>query len=54
MFYFDTSFLAPLILEEKTGGAVEHFMAGLPVETLAVSGAETLYYSSLTPIARKK
>jgi len=47
MFYFDTSFLAPLILEEKTSGAVERFMAGLPVEALAVSHWTRVEFSSL-------
>jgi uncharacterized protein len=47
MLYFDTSFLAPLILEEKTSSAVERFMAGLPAGALAVSHWTRVEFSSL-------
>ena len=46
-FYFDTSFLAPLILEEATSAAVERFLAGLPVESLAISHWTRVEFSSL-------
>ena len=47
MLYFDTSFLAPLILEEPTSLAVERFMAGLPGGALAVSHWTRVEFSSL-------
>jgi len=37
MCYFDTSFLTPLIREEKTSSRVARFMAGLPTGELAIS-----------------
>ena len=37
MRYFDTSFLTPLIREEKTSSRVGRFMAELPVGDLAIS-----------------
>jgi uncharacterized protein len=37
MLYFDTSFLAPLIREEKTTSRIERFIASLPVGLLAIS-----------------
>jgi predicted nucleic acid-binding protein len=37
MLYFDTSFLAPLILDEPTSAKVERFIAGLAVDELAIS-----------------
>jgi uncharacterized protein len=37
MFYFDTSFVAPLILSESTSAKVEQFIAGLPTGELALS-----------------
>lgn len=46
-FYFDTSFLAPLILEETTSAAVERFLASLPVESLAISHWTRVEFSSL-------
>jgi predicted nucleic acid-binding protein len=51
MLYFDTSFLAPLILEEATSSAVEQFMAGMPVGVLAVSHWTRVEFASL--LARK-
>ena len=47
MLYFDTSFLAPLILEEATSGRVERFMAGLPTGSLALSHWTRVEFSSL-------
>ena len=47
MLYFDTSFLAPLILEEATSTAVEEFMAGLRPGALAVSHWTRVEFSSL-------
>jgi predicted nucleic acid-binding protein len=46
MFYFDTSFLAPLILEESTSPAVERFLAKLPSEALAISHWTRVEFSS--------
>ena len=46
-FYFDTSFLAPLILHESTSTKVEQFVAGLPVGELAVSHWTRVEFSSL-------
>lgn len=37
MRYFDTSFLTPLIRDEKTSPVVARFVAGLPPEGLAIS-----------------
>jgi predicted nucleic acid-binding protein len=45
--YFDTSFLAPLILDEATSGAVERFLADLPAGSLAVSHWTRVEFSSL-------
>jgi hypothetical protein len=47
MYYFDTSFLAPLILEEATSTRVEAFIARLPAGTLYVSDRTRLEFSSL-------
>ncbi len=47
MLYFDTSFLAPLILEEATSAAVEQFIRGLPAGELAVSQLARIEFSSL-------
>jgi len=47
MLYFDTSFLAPLILEESTSVAVGRFLAKLPSEALAVSHWTRVEFSSL-------
>lgn len=46
MRYFDTSFLAPLILEEATSSRVERFIAGLTGD-LAVSHWTRVEFSSL-------
>ncbi|MFY9969955.1 MAG: type II toxin-antitoxin system VapC family toxin [Roseiarcus sp.] len=37
MCYFDTSFLTPLIREEKTSSRIARFIAGLPTGELAIS-----------------
>src|SRR5579872_5672478 len=47
MLNFDTSFLTPLVLEEKTSAAVERFMARLPVGALAISHWTRVEFSSL-------
>ena len=47
MRYFDTSFLAPLILPEATSAAVSGFMADLRGEDLAVSHWTRVEFSSL-------
>jgi predicted nucleic acid-binding protein len=47
MLYFDTSFLAPLILEEPTSSAVERFIAQLPAGALAISHWTRVEFSSL-------
>lgn len=47
MVYFDTSFLAPLILEEATSGAVERFVANLPAGSLATSHWTRVEFASL-------
>ncbi len=47
MHYFDTSFLAPLILQEATSSKVERFIAGLPAGELAVSHLTRIEFSSL-------
>ena len=47
MLYFDTSFLAPLILQESTSAKVEKFMAGLPAGDLAISHWTRVEFSSL-------
>lgn len=51
MLYFDTSFLAPLILEEPTSAKIETFLARLPVEELHVSHWTRVEFASL--IARE-
>lgn len=51
MLYFDTSFLAPLILEEATSAKIEAFFAKLPVGELYVSHWTRVEFSSL--IARE-
>jgi predicted nucleic acid-binding protein len=51
MLYFDTSFLAPLILEESTSVKIEAFFARLPVGELYVSHWTRVEFSSL--IARE-
>ena len=47
MLYFDTSFLAPLILEEPTSVAVERFVSGLAAGSLAISHWTRVEFSSL-------
>jgi uncharacterized protein len=47
MLYFDTSFLAPLIRQERTSAAVQRFMAELPAGELAVSHWTRVEFSSL-------
>ena len=51
MLYFDTSFLAPLILEEATSAKIESFFAKLPVGELYVSHWTRVEFASL--IARE-
>lgn len=45
--YFDTSFLAPLILQESTSARIEKFMTGLPPGELAISHWTRVEFSSL-------
>jgi uncharacterized protein len=47
MRYFDTSFLAPLLREEKTSSRIGRFMAGLPTEELAISRWTEVEFASL-------
>ena len=55
MLYFDTSFLAPLILEEETSAKVEAFIAKLPVGELCIShGARTEFASLLAREVRMR
>jgi predicted nucleic acid-binding protein len=51
MLYFDTSFLAPLVLEEATSTKIEAFFAKLPAGDLYVSHWTRVEFSSL--IARE-
>lgn len=51
MLYFDTSFLAPLILEEATSEAIEAFIATQPAGQLYVSHWTRVEFASL--IARE-
>ena len=51
MLYFDTSFLAPLILEEATSAKIEAYFAKLPAGELYVSHWARVEFSSL--IARE-
>lgn len=51
MLYFDTSFLAPLILEEAASAKIEDFFARLPVGELYVSHWTRVEFASL--IARE-
>lgn len=51
MLYFDTSFLAPLILEEAASAKIEAFFARLPVGELYVSHWTRVEFASL--IARE-
>jgi uncharacterized protein len=45
--YFDTSFLAPLVREEKTSSRIGRFMAGLPTGELAISRWTEVEFASL-------
>ncbi len=48
MFYFDTSFLIPLILPEETSDRIEHFFHQLPVgEELVVSQWTRVEFASV-------
>jgi len=47
MLYFDTSFLAPLILEEASSAKIETFFAKLPAGELYVSHWTRVEFSSL-------
>jgi uncharacterized protein len=47
MRYFDTSFLAPLVREERTSAGVGRFIAGLPTGELAVSRWTEVEFASL-------
>ena len=51
MHYFDTSFLAPLILPESASGPVTNFFKGLSVNSLAISHWTLVEFASL--IARE-
>lgn len=45
--YFDTSFLAPLILQESTSARIEKFITRLPPGELAISHWARVEFSSL-------
>jgi uncharacterized protein len=45
--YFDTSFLAPLVLEEATSAAIERFLMDSPSGSLAISRWTRVEFSSL-------
>lgn len=47
MLYFDTSFLAPLVLPESTSDRIAAFVRRLPVEELTVSHWTRVEFSSL-------
>ena len=47
MLYFDTSFLAPLVLPELTSDKIAAFVRRLPVEELTVSHWTRVEFSSL-------
>ncbi|OHC75109.1 MAG: hypothetical protein A3G18_07430 [Rhodospirillales bacterium RIFCSPLOWO2_12_FULL_58_28] len=47
MLYFDTSFLAPLILPEATSDDITKFFHGLPVDQLTISHWTRVEFSSL-------
>lgn len=47
MLYFDTSFLAPLVLPELTSDRIAAFVRRLPVEDLTVSHWTRVEFSSL-------
>jgi predicted nucleic acid-binding protein len=47
LFYFDTSFLVPLILPEATSGRISAFVDTLPAQEFAVSHWTRVEFSSL-------
>jgi len=47
LLFFDTSFLAPLILQEATSSKIERFVTRLPVSELAISHLARIEFSSL-------
>jgi uncharacterized protein len=47
MRYFDTSFIAPLILEERNSSRIARFVGGLPAGELAISRWTELEFASL-------
>jgi predicted nucleic acid-binding protein len=47
MRYFDNSFLAPLLREEKTSSRIGRFMAGLPTDQLAIRRWTEVEFASL-------
>ncbi len=47
MLYFDTSFIAPLILPETTSNQIERFVNSCPPEILAISHWTRTEFSSL-------
>ena len=47
MHYFDTSFLAPLVRQERTSSRIGRFMAGLPTGELAISRWTEVEFASL-------
>jgi uncharacterized protein len=47
MYYFDTSFLAPLVRQERTSSRIGRFMAGLPTGELAISRWTEVEFASL-------
>jgi predicted nucleic acid-binding protein len=47
MHYFDTSFLTPLVRQEKTNSRVARFVAGLPTGELAISRWTEVEFASL-------
>lgn len=47
MFYFDTSFLVPLILPEETSDRIADFVRGLAVDKLMISHWARVEFSSL-------
>ena len=47
MLYFDTSFIAPLILPETTSNQIEHFVNSCQYEILAISHWTRTEFASL-------
>ena len=47
MRYFDTSFLAPLILEERNSSRISRFVGGLPAGELTISRWTEVEFASL-------